>query len=148
MARALIAVLLLCSCTIRPWPPSFEPAILRDSLPSDRGGVTYCAENNVPVIVLDWRTKGTVWDEGIRVHELTHADSAFRYRGGCWPWFRRYVSDSAFRIRQEFAAYCAASRFLMTRDIDARDLWASIAVTMWQRYGVKVTENCLYRERE
>lgn len=149
-AALLCLVLTACSCSqavsLSHAATAADFVILRDSLPPEKGAVTICSWNNQPFVVVDYRTLGSVDDEALIVHEATHVRQARATKGGCWPYLYHYAHDSAFKAQTEFEAYCEEGRFLLTRNRDPRQVWAHIALVMWQRYGMKA-DNCIFEER-
>jgi hypothetical protein len=125
---------------------AFTPAVLRDSLPDGKYAVTVCASNNVPYVVVEIRLDYGIKFEGSLVHELKHVYDMVTYKGGCWAFLYRYRDDPAFRFRVEFAAYCAAGQWMLTRNRDPRAVWDEIARTMREQFNVTPTENCIYEE--
>lgn len=149
MARAItVAVLLLSGCSgcVRPalLPSQFTPAILIAPTMPHAYAVTSCSANNVPVIRVDSLTWESPDVEIIIRHEEVHAQRAYAYRGGCWPFVYRYRADKAFRVREQLAAYCVASRFAMTRNRNPELLWQYIVNVMRPDTTLTAKDNCLF----
>lgn len=124
----------------------FTPAILLSATMPSALAVTTCSLNNVPIIRID----STVWHsqdrEMVLVHEDVHAQRAYRYRGGCWPFMYRIARDKTFRVTEQFLAFCAAGRYAITRNHNPEAVWTYIVNVMIQDTVLTPKDNCIYTE--
>lgn len=150
MRPALLCLLLTacgCSQAVSLSKP-FEPVLLKQHTMPAAYAVTTCSLNNLPVILVD----SASWDspdlEIFIKHEEVHAQRAYAYRGGCWPYMYRIAADTAFRAREQYLAFCAAGQFAMRRNRNPMTVWDYIVRVMRPDSALKPTDNCLYEPWE
>jgi hypothetical protein len=141
MRLTLLLLLTACAVAVRPEPPILAQTTLPYNL-----ALTVCSLNNQPVVLIDSAVFHSPDGEIVLLHERVHAERMAAYKGGCWPFMLRYRADSAFRVREEFAAYCAEGEYAIRRNRQAVYAWERIVQTMRERYGVRLTpqQNCLF----
>lgn len=142
--RALPFLLLLACATRLPLAGSYAAPVLAHEMRPGRLGETVCAWNNLPIVLVDSAVLRSEDAEIILVHEQTHASRALAYRGGCWPYLRRYLEDKAFRVGEELTAYCAEGRFAISRNRDPVAAWARIKWAVSRDTILNDKQNCLY----
>jgi hypothetical protein len=140
-----LVALLLAACTAAITQRG-APIMMYPTLPTNLGQ-TVCSFDNQPVVLMDSAVLTSNEAEIILVHEQTHAQRMRAYRGGCWVFTKRYRTDSAFRVKEEIAAYCAEGRFAMERGRNAESAWQRIKFVMRENFNVRLTEaeNCLFQ---
>lgn len=147
MRAALLFLLTACGsgCTAAmTLTAPYEAVILKHPTMPRALATTTCSLNNLPIILVDSAT----WDspdlEIVLAHEKVHADRAFAYRGGCWPFMYRIARDTAFRAHEQFVAFCAAGRFAMKRNRNPETVWQYIVNVMRPDTTLTDKDNCLY----
>jgi hypothetical protein len=140
-----LLALLLAACTAA-IAQRESPVMVYPTLPTNLGQ-TVCSFNNQPIVLMDSAVLASNEAEIILVHEQTHAQRMRDYRGGCWVFINRYRTDSAFRVKEEMAAYCAEGRFAMERNRNAEYAWMRIKQVMREKFNVRLaeSENCLFQ---
>ena len=144
--RALLCLLLTaCGCS-NVMQFSYRAAILVHPTMPSALATTTCTFNNLPVILVDSQTVASQDFEIVLAHEQVHADRAYAYRGGCWPFMYRIARDKTFRVREQFVAFCEAGKFAITRNRNPESVWTYIVNVMRPDTVLTERDNCLYED--
>lgn len=152
MGRAILLLLLsACSGCTRAMVKAegtYEAAIIQGTTMPQAFATTRCTLNNLPLIVIDSATWVGPDVEIVLRHEETHAQRAYEYRGGCWPYMYRIARDKAFRAQEQLLAFCEAARFAMKRNRNPESAWEYIVNVMRPDSTLTSKDNCLYQPWE
>ena len=144
-----LLLLTACSgCTSAMTASQFEAPIIRFPTMPRALATTTCSVNNLPIILIDTATFASPDVEIVIAHEKVHADRAYRYRGGCWPFMYRVNRDKAFRAKEQLLAFCEAGRFAIRRDRNPETVWLYIQNVMRPDTVLTNRDNCLFEPWE
>ena len=138
-SRLIVLFVLLTGCAVS--RVTLDVPVILAELPNNILAQTRCAFNNLPFVVFSDTTRTP--DEGTLVHEKKHVEQS-RMKGGCKAFTQRYRTDSTFRIKTEFEAYCAEAQFWLTRGHHPVVLWERVVLVMREQFNVTPFNNCVY----